>query len=100
MLAYSHNLDDICNYSRNVESGGGIEREKLLCDPYCFVLLLFRFDCDAEISRETITINAYATGSEAITPPCRHLTQDAIVLKNKVQEILHGISVIILFLIS
>ena len=99
MLAYSHNLDDICNYSRNVGSGGGIEREKLLCDPYCFVLL-FRFDCEAEISRETITINAYATGSEAITPPCRHLTQDAIVLENKVQEILHGVSVIILFLIS
>jgi hypothetical protein len=52
------------------------------------------------LEKLSITINAYATGSEAITPPCRHLTQDAIVLKNKVQEILHGISVIILFLIS
>jgi hypothetical protein len=57
------------------------------------LLLLFRSDCVVEISRErvTVSINAYATGPEAITPTLSTLDATAIVLENKVQEILHGI---------
>jgi hypothetical protein len=45
-----------------------------------------------EISREiSVSINAYAIGSEAITHTLSTLDATAIVLENKAQEILHGI---------
>lgn len=66
-------------------------REKLFCDPYCYLLLLFLFDCIVEISRDTFSLNAYVIGSERITPTLSTLDATATVLENKVQEILHDI---------
>lgn len=87
MLASSLRLDNIYDYSHNVVTEEC--RKKVLCDPYYHSLLLFHFDCVVEIPGETVSVNAYATHSEGITPILSTLDTSAVVLENKAQEILH-----------
>jgi hypothetical protein len=88
MLASSLRLDNIYDYRHNVKSQRNAEK-KVLCDPYYHSLLLFHFDCVVEIPGETVSVNAYATHSEGITPVLSTLDTSAVVLENKAQEILH-----------
>ena len=55
------------------------------------VIIIIHFDCVIEISRDTLSVNAYAIGSEPITPYLVNVDTSAIVPENKMREILDGI---------